>query len=224
ATVPATVPDTTRPDHTAYVMFTSGSTGTPKGITITHQNVIDLVLDRCWRQPYGQRILFHAPHAFDASTYELWVPLLSGGQVVVAPAGNVDAAGIRALVRRHELTHVHVTAGLFRVVAEEDPDAFAGVREVLTGGDVVSPAAVRRVREANPGVTIRILYGPTETTLCVTQLEAGTGRLSIGRPMDNTRVYVLDEGLRPVPAGVAGELYLAGTGLARGYVGRPALT
>ncbi|MEU1879905.1 amino acid adenylation domain-containing protein [Streptosporangium sp. NPDC020072] len=223
--VPVTTPpDTTRPEHTAYVMFTSGSTGTPKGITVTHQNVIDLVMDRCWRQPYEQRILFHAPHAFDASTYELWVPLLSGGQVVVAPAGNVDAAGIRALVGRHDLTHVHVTAGLFRVIAEEDPDAFAGVREVLTGGDVVSPAAVRQVREANPGVTIRILYGPTETTLCVTQLDAGPGRLSIGRPMDNTRVYVLDEGLRPVPAGVAGELYIAGTGLARGYVGRPGLT
>ncbi|MBB4914972.1 non-ribosomal peptide synthetase [Streptosporangium saharense] len=218
------VPDTTRPDNAAYVMFTSGSTGVPKGITITHQNVIDLVTDRCWRQPYRQRILFHAPHAFDASTYELWVPLLSGGQVVVAPPGNMDAAGIRSLVRQHDLTHVHVTAGLFRVIAEEDPDAFAGVREVLTGGDVVSPNAVRRVRAANPGVTIRILYGPTETTLCVTQLETGSGRLSIGRPMDNTRVYVLDEGLRPVPAGVAGELYIAGTGLARGYVGRAALT
>ncbi|MEV7009218.1 amino acid adenylation domain-containing protein [Streptosporangium sp. NPDC051022] len=217
-------PDTAQPGHTAYVMFTSGSTGVPKGITITHQNVIDLVMDRCWRQPYTQRILFHAPHAFDASTYELWVPLLSGGRIVIAPPGNVDAAGIRSLVKRHELTHVHVTAGLFRVVAEEDPDAFAGVREVLTGGDVVSPNAVQRVRAANPGITIRILYGPTETTLCVTQLETGAGRLSIGRPMDNTRTYVLDAGLQPVPAGVAGELYIAGTGLARGYVGRPGLT
>ncbi|MFJ7906031.1 amino acid adenylation domain-containing protein [Kitasatospora sp. NPDC096204] len=217
------------PEQLAYVMFTSGSTGEPKGIAITHRDVVQLATDPCWRHDEGLRVLFHAPHAFDASTYEIWVPLLSGGRVVVAPQGDLDAAAIRDLVRVHALTHVHVTAGLFRVIAEEDPAIFAGVREVLTGGDVVSAPAVRRVLEAVPGIAVRALYGPTETTLCATQYPmpdatAVPSTVPIGRPLANTRLYVLDAGLRPVPAGVAGELYIAGAGLARGYVGRPALS
>ncbi|MFJ6770451.1 amino acid adenylation domain-containing protein, partial [Kitasatospora sp. NPDC091257] len=217
------------PEQLAYVMFTSGSTGEPKGIAISHRDVVQLATDPCWRHDEGLRVLFHAPHAFDASTYEIWVPLLSGGQVVVAPQGDLDAAAIRELVRVHALTHVHVTAGLFRVIAEEDPDIFAGVREVLTGGDVVSAPAVRRVLEAVPGIAVRALYGPTETTLCATQYPmpdaaAVPSTVPIGRPLANTRLYVLDAGLQPVPAGVAGELYIAGAGLARGYVGRPALS
>jgi amino acid adenylation domain-containing protein len=173
--------------------------------------------------------LFHAPHAFDASSYELWVPLLSGGTVVVAPPEAMDAATLRQLIGAHDLTHVHVTAGLFRVLAEKDPACFAGVREVLTGGDVVPPAAVRRVLSHHPGVTVRHLYGPTEVTLCATQHESRDADelgdvLPIGRPLDNTRVYVLDGALRPVPAGTPGELYVAGAGVARGYAGRPALT
>ncbi|MEV7938301.1 amino acid adenylation domain-containing protein, partial [Kitasatospora sp. NPDC088264] len=217
------------PEQLAYVMFTSGSTGVPKGIAITHRDVVQLATDPCWHHPDGLRVLFHAPHAFDASTYELWAPLLSGGQVVVAPQGDLDASAIRELVRAHGLTHVHVTAGLFRVIAEEDPGIFTGVREVLTGGDVVSAPAVRRVLEAVPGIAVRALYGPTETTLCATQFPMPTASavpnvVPIGRPLANTRTYVLDTALQPVPAGVAGELYIAGAGLARGYTGRPSLT
>ncbi|MER6304262.1 AMP-binding protein, partial [Kitasatospora sp. NPDC001539] len=197
------------PEQLAYVMFTSGSTGEPKGIAITHRDVVQLASDPCWRHPDGLRVLFHAPHAFDASTYELWAPLLSGGQVVVAPHGELDAAAIGALVRAHRLTHVHVTAGLFRVIAEEDPGVFTGVREVLTGGDVVSSAAVRRVLEAVPGAGVRVLYGPTEITLCATQLAIASAEsvpdvVPIGRPLANTRAYVLDDTLQPVPAGVPG--------------------
>ncbi|WP_436735997.1 amino acid adenylation domain-containing protein [Streptomyces sp. BBFR102] len=217
------------PEQLAYVMFTSGSTGEPKGIAISHRDVVQLATDPCWHHDEGLRVLFHAPHAFDASTYEIWAPLLSGGQVVVAPRGDLDATAIRDLVRAHALTHVHVTAGLFRVVAEEDPGVFAGVREVLTGGDVVSAPAVRRVLEAVPGIAVRTLYGPTETTLCATHhpmpdTSAVPGTVPIGRPLNNTHAYVLDTALQPVPTGVAGELYLAGAGLARGYVARPTQT
>ncbi|MER5642789.1 amino acid adenylation domain-containing protein, partial [Kitasatospora sp. NPDC002227] len=217
------------PEQLAYVMFTSGSTGVPKGIAITHRDVVQLATDPCWRHDSALRVLFHAPHAFDASTYELWAPLLSGGQVVVAPPGDLDAAAVRALITAHQLTHVHVTAGLFRVIAEEDPGIFAGVAEVLTGGDVVSAPAVRRVLEAVPGIRARALYGPTEVTLCATQLpmpdaDSVPDVVPIGRPLANTRVYVLDQALQPVPAGVVGELHIAGAGLARGYVDRPALT
>ncbi|WP_181799049.1 non-ribosomal peptide synthase/polyketide synthase [Kitasatospora acidiphila] len=219
----------TLPDQRAYVMYTSGSTGVPKGIANTHRGVVDLVLASCWRETEPRRVLFQSPHAFDASTYELWVPLTAGGTVVVAPEGRLDAAAIRTLVANHALTQLHLTAGLFRVLAEDDPTAFAGVHEVGTGGDVVPATAARRVLDACPGIVVRNTYGPTETTLCATQIPLATSDsvpavLPIGRPMDNTRAYVLDAALRPVPPGTTGELYLAGTGLARGYLDRPELT
>ncbi|MGW0601616.1 amino acid adenylation domain-containing protein, partial [Streptomyces sp. NPDC002776] len=218
-----------RPDDLAYVMYTSGSTGRPKGVAVTQRGVVDLVRDHCWRPGTHARVLLHAPHAFDVSCYEMWVPLLSGGTVVVAPPGQLDAASIVELIARHDITAIHLTAGFFRVVAEEAPECFAGVREVLTGGDVVSPAAVARVLEHSPSLVLRHLYGPTETTLCVTQHEvrapySARTTLPIGRPTGNTRAYVLDRYLQPVPAGVAGELFVSGSGLARGYLHRPELT
>ncbi|MFG1672553.1 amino acid adenylation domain-containing protein [Streptomyces sp. Y7] len=218
-----------RPDDLAYVMYTSGSTGRPKGVAVTQRGVVDLVRDHCWRPGTHERVLLHAPHAFDVSCYEMWVPLASGGTVVVAPPGQLDAASIAELIARHDITSIHLTAGFFRVVAEEAPECFAGVREVLTGGDVVSPAAVARVLAHSPGLVLRHLYGPTETTLCVTQHEVRapyTARttLPIGRPTGNTRAYVLDRYLQPVPAGVAGELFISGSGLGRGYLHRPDLT
>ncbi|MFI9240977.1 amino acid adenylation domain-containing protein, partial [Streptomyces sp. NPDC053079] len=213
----------------AYVMFTSGSTGLPKGVAVTQGGVAGFALDRCWDRGVLQRVLFHANHAFDASTYELWAPLLAGGCVVVAPAGRLDAQVVRGLVAEYGLTNFHATAGLFRVLAEEAPEIFVGVREVSTGGDVVSASAVRGLLAACPSLVVRSTYGPTESTAFATHIafRAGDGvpdAVPIGRPMDNTRVYVLDGGLSPVPVGVAGELYIAGAGLARGYVRRPSLT
>ncbi|WP_369147661.1 amino acid adenylation domain-containing protein [Streptomyces sp. R44] len=212
-----------------YVMYTSGSTGVPKGVVTTQRDLAELASASHWGVGSGDRVLFQAPHAFDASSYEVWVALLSGATVVVAPTGPVDAGVLRSLLVDHAVSHVHVTAGLFRVIAEQDPQCFAGVREVLTGGDVVPLGAVHRVLEANAGVVVRHLYGPTEVTLCATQHEVGSPEalgevLPIGGPLDGTRVYVLDECLAPVPVGVAGELYVAGAGLARGYLNRPGLT
>ncbi|WP_210608733.1 non-ribosomal peptide synthase/polyketide synthase [Streptomyces rhizosphaericus] len=217
------------PDHPAYAIYTSGSTGTPKGVVITHRDVVDFAADQGWKTPEPQRVLMRSPHTFDASVYELWVTLLGGEQVVLAPTGRFDAELLRSLITEHSLTHVHLTAGLFRVIAEEDPTAFDGVTEVSTGGDVVPAGAVRRVLRAVPGTTVRNTYGPTEATLIATQIpltdvEQIADTLPIGRPLDNTRLYVLDERLAPVPVGVAGELYVAGAGLARGYVNRPGLT
>jgi amino acid adenylation domain-containing protein len=222
-----TPPAEVTPDQVAYVMFTSGSSGTPKGVAVTHRNVAALALDPRWRGGAHRRVLMHASPAFDASTYELWVPLLNGGCVVLAEQAELDVAALAEVVRAKEVTGLLLTAGLFGVVADEAPECLAGVREVLTGGDVASPTAVRRVLAANPDLTVVNAYGPTEATMAATCWPMTTdpgSAVPIGRPMWNNRVYVLDRGGRPVPPGVAGELHVAGAGVARGYWHRPDLT
>lgn len=211
------------PDQLAYVMYTSGSTGRPKGIAVTHRSVTSFAADRCWRGGAHERVLLHSPHTFDASTYELWVPLLNGGEVVIAPAGMLTGTEFATL--SSTVTGLWVTAGLFEVLAEESPGCFAGLREVWTGGDAVSPAAVGKVLAACPELTVVNGYGPTETTTFAAFHRIRSHRpgepVPIGRPMDDTRAYVLDENLRPA---TRGELYLGGAGLARGYLSQPALT
>ncbi|MET7746809.1 amino acid adenylation domain-containing protein, partial [Streptomyces sp. NPDC005385] len=218
-----------RPEQLAYVMYTSGSTGRPKGVAVTHRDILDLVVDSMFEPGAHERVLMVIPYAFDPSIYGLWVPLLNGARTVITPEGDLSVATLARLITEEAITALDVSAGLFQVMAEEDPGCFAGAREVITGGDVVSPTAVRRVLEHCPDIVVRSAYGPTETTLYATQHPWTDGcelpaPLPIGRPLDDMRAYVLDETLAPVPAGVAGELYLAGAGLARGYFGRPDLT
>ncbi|TDT97559.1 non-ribosomal peptide synthase protein (TIGR01720 family)/amino acid adenylation domain-containing protein [Streptomyces sp. 846.5] len=217
------------PDRLAYVMFTSGSTGRPKGVAVTHGSVAALALDSRFRSDAHRRVLLHSPLAFDAATYELWVPLLSGGEVVVTPVELLDPVTLPEVLREQRVTALWLTAGLFRLMAEECPEAFTDVREVWTGGDVVPPDAVRRVMTACPGVAVVDGYGPTETTTFatshrLTEPPLGTARLPIGRPLDHDRAHVLDAALRLAPPGTVGELYLAGAGLARGYLDRPGPT
>nr|BFD89369.1 hypothetical protein KitaXyl93_07290 [Kitasatospora sp. Xyl93] len=217
------------PDGLAYVIHTSGSTGEPKGVAIAHRDALGLALDSIWADGRHERVLMVAPYAFNVSTYELWVPLLHGGRIVVAPPGDLDVHALRGLIAEERITGIHLTAGLFRVLAEEDPGCLAGVREVLTGGDVIAPSAVRRVLEHNPGLVVRAMYGATEATLFSTSSPMtapfrADGPVGVGRPMDDVRLHVLDAELRPVPVGGVGELHIAGRGLARGYYNRPDLT
>ncbi|MFD0969298.1 amino acid adenylation domain-containing protein, partial [Plantactinospora endophytica] len=230
----AKLPDTdpgvrTDPAELAYVMYTSGSTGTPKGVAVTHRDIVGLVHHRGFDDPAHLRVLVHSAFAFDASTYEMWVPLLRGGAVVVAPPGDPDVDTLERVLRDHQVTAAFFTTALFNLIAEERPAALAGMREVWTGGELVSPAAMRRFGQACPSVALVHVYGPTETTTYALAGQVHTvaeqaGTVPIGRVMDNMRGYVLDELLRPVPVGVTGELYLAGTGTARGYVRRPGQT
>ncbi|WP_344604656.1 non-ribosomal peptide synthase/polyketide synthase [Streptomyces glaucus] len=215
------------PDNVQYLMFTSGSTGTPKGVAVRHRDVAALALDRAFAG--HDRVLVHSPHAFDAATYELWVPLLRGGTAVLAPPGDVDAAVVRRAITERGVRCLWLTAGLLRLLAQEDPACLRGAREVWTGGEAVPGAVVRRVLDACPGLAVVDGYGPTETTTFATRRVFRAGDplpavLPIGRPLDNTRVYVLDDALQPQPPGVPGELYIAGAGLARGYAGRPGAT
>ncbi|MFE9411577.1 non-ribosomal peptide synthase/polyketide synthase [Streptomyces sp. NPDC006704] len=214
------------PDRLAYVMFTSGSTGRPKPVAVRHRDVVALATDSRFAGGVSDRVLLHSPVAFDAATFEVWAPLLNGGRVVVAPDGAVDGALIRRLAGTEGLTALWLTAGVFRLLAQDAPDCFAGLRQVWTGGDVVPAAAVRRVLAACPGLSVVDGYGPTETTTFATSHELTDAAqvpdtVPIGRPLDDMRVHVLDARLRPVPPGGAGELYLAGEGVARGYLGRP---
>ncbi|MEV5242009.1 amino acid adenylation domain-containing protein, partial [Streptomyces cinnamoneus] len=216
------------PDDGAYVMYTSGSTGRPKGVVITHGDVVALARDSRFAEGH-ESVLVHSPQAFDASTYEVWVPLLSGGRAVIAPAGDLTPSRLRDLIGGQGISAVWLTAALFQLFAEEDPGCLGGLREVWTGGDIVAAEAVRRVRDACPGVVVVDGYGPTETTTFATCYPIGAAAevpsaVPIGRPLDSLRVHVLDNALRPVPAGVPGELYIAGTGLARGYLRRPGAT
>ncbi|MEU9379302.1 amino acid adenylation domain-containing protein [Streptomyces sp. NPDC048255] len=216
-------------DCPAYVIYTSGSTGTPKGVITTHRDVAHLALDSRWRGGNHDRVLLHSPHTFDASTYEMWVPLLNGGQSVMLPPGEFDADVLRAALEEGKVSALWLTSGLFSLMAKEAPGSFAHVREVWAGGDIVSPAAVRGLLTTHPHLTVVNGYGPTETTTFATSHRMSEPPeeghvLPIGRPLDNTRIYVLDDALRPVPVGVAGELYIGGAGLARGYLDRRALT
>ncbi|MFD3939575.1 amino acid adenylation domain-containing protein, partial [Streptomyces sp. NPDC058611] len=217
------------PDQLACVVYTSGSTGAPKGTALTHADIVELSRDRCWDEGGMERVLFHTPHAWDVLILECWVPLLTGGEVVIAPGGDLDPHTMRELIAQHGITGLWLTAGLFHVLADESPECFRDVRQVWTGGDVVAPAAVRRVIDVCPGTVVVNGYGPTETTVFATRNPMSTlpeeaGSVPIGRPLDNMQLHVLDAGLSPVPVSAVGELYIAGAGLARGYLNRPDVT
>jgi non-ribosomal peptide synthase protein (TIGR01720 family) len=171
-----------------------------------------------------------APLAFDASTLEIWGPLANGGRLAVMPAGELPSlAELGRVVREQGVTTLWLTAGLFHQMVETQLDDLRGVRQLMSGGDVLSVPHVQRVRREVPDCRLINAYGPTENTTFTTCHTVGAAdeigaSVPIGRPISNTRVYVLDGRMRPVPVGVPGELYAAGDGLARGYLDRPGLT
>ncbi|MFE7767872.1 AMP-binding protein, partial [Streptomyces sp. NPDC057438] len=159
----------------------------------------------------------------------MWTPLLRGGTIVIAPGNRLGPDELRTAITRHGATSTFMTTTLFNVLVHEAPDALAGMREVWFGGEAADVDAVDRALALCPGLRLVNVYGPTETTTFATAWpvpadKAPGAPVPIGSPLAGMHTYVLDEGLRPVPTGTPGELYLAGTGLAHGYLGRPALT
>nr|WP_245805102.1 non-ribosomal peptide synthetase [Amycolatopsis australiensis] len=220
---------TLRPGNPAYVIYTSGSTGRPKGVVVPHEGIVNRLL---WMQDeYGltgdDRVLQKTPSSFDVSVWEFLWPLVTGATEVLArPGGHQDPAYLARLVRDRGVTTVHFVPSMLQAFLPE-PVAreCTGLRRVLCSGEALPPDTVTqfsRVLHAE----LHNLYGPTEASVDVTawRTSAGEPGVPIGRPVWNTRTYVLDGALRPVPPGTAGELYLAGVQLARGYLGRPGLT
>jgi len=220
------------PDGLAYVMYTSGSTGRPKGVEIPHQAILRLVFGQTYTR-FGPDVSFLqlAPISFDASTLEIWGPLLHGGRLVLYPGRIPTADELARVVREGEVTSMWLTAALFNALVDEDPNVLSGVDEILTGGEALSVEHVKRAYDALPGVHLVNGYGPTENTTftCCYRiprelLDEDPASIPIGHPIANTTVYVLDGRRRPVPPGLPGELYTGGAGLARSYLNRPDLT
>jgi amino acid adenylation domain-containing protein len=218
------------PENLAYVMYTSGSTGRPKGVLIPHRGVLRLVRETSYAElGPGEVFLQLAPPSFDAATLEIWGPLLNGGRLVVSHPGVPSLAELERVVAAEGVTALWLTAGLFHQVVDHRIAALSGVRQLLAGGDVLSPAHVHRALSELPGSRLINGYGPTENTTftcCyeVPRVPRPAGPVPIGRPIAGTRVYVLDRGLAPQPVGVPGELCAGGAGLARGYLGCPEQT
>ncbi|KPA87224.1 amino acid adenylation enzyme/thioester reductase family protein, partial [Pseudomonas asplenii] len=215
-------------ESVAYIMYTSGSTGTPKGVLVPHRAVSRLVLNNGYADFNRQdRVAFASNPAFDASTLDVWAPLLNGGCVVVVEQSVLlSLEDFRALLLAQSVSVLWMTAGLFHQYAAGLMGAFAQLRYLIVGGDVLDPSVIARVlAEGAPGHLLNG-YGPTEATTFSTTHEitsVGNGAIPIGRPIGNSQVYILDALRQPVSVGVAGELYIGGQGVAKGYLNRPEL-
>ncbi|WP_175597306.1 non-ribosomal peptide synthetase [Peristeroidobacter soli] len=216
----------------AYIIHTSGSTGRPKGVMVEHRSVVRLVINsNCVPVGPTDCIAHCASPSFDATTWEVWAPLLNGARLLIVPQAVVlEPAALNAALVRHRVTALFLTVGLFHEYVDELEAAFSGLRYLLTGGDVTNPACVRRaLTKATPPQCLINVYGPTETTTFATAFaipptHPGITALPIGRPITNTSVYILDQHGRPVPMGGVGEIYIGGPGVARGYLDHPTLT
>src|SRR5215216_139913 len=222
---------TMSPENLAYVMYTSGSTGTPKGVSVVHRNIVRLVKETNYAQ-FGPDEVFlqMAPMSFDAATLELWASLLNGGKLVVLSPHQPTLPDLGAVLAQNQITTLWLTAGLFHLIVDEGLGHLSGVRQLMSGGDTLSVKHVKQVLAGlSEGRRMINAYGPTENTTfsschVMDQHSEVDTTVPIGRPIANTQIYVLDQKHQLVPLATAGELYLGGDGLARGYLNQPELT
>ncbi len=226
------VATTVNADSLAYINYTSGSTGRPKGVAIPHRAVARLVFGTSFTDLDGKQTLLQlAPISFDAATLEIWGALLHGGCCVLFPNDGIpDPQDLRTVIQTHGVTTMWLTAALFNMIIAEAPEALSGVKELLTGGEALSPSFIRLAQKHLPETQLINGYGPTENTTftCCHRiprpLAAQVTSIPIGKPIANTQVYILDAHGQPVPIGILGELHVGGDGLAREYINRPELT
>ncbi|MEM6401049.1 MAG: amino acid adenylation domain-containing protein, partial [Cyanobacteria bacterium P01_D01_bin.116] len=222
--------NSTTPENLAYIMYTSGSTGIPKGVCTTHRGIVRLVKSSNYVNLSPEEIILQAaPISFDASTFEIWGALLNGGKLVLLPTQKPSLQELGEVLDKYDISTLWLTAGLFHLMVDEQIQSFKGVRQLLAGGDVISPIHAQKLQKIHPNCQLINGYGPTESTTfaCCYQVPPNhpiNKSIPIGYPISNTQVYILDNHLQPVPIGVPGELYIGGDGLARGYLNRPELT
>jgi amino acid adenylation domain-containing protein len=222
--------DKAEPGDIAYVMYTSGSTGRAKGVRVPHRAVVRLVVDQTYAHFGPDEVFLHnSPLSFDASTLEIWGTLLHGARGVLAPDDRPSLQSIADTIRRHGVTTAWFTAGLFHALVDHQLDALSGLRQLLAGGDVLSPTHVARALAALPDCQLINGYGPTENTTftcCYRIPRAGWegGPVPIGTPINGTYVRLFDEDMKPVADGQVGMLYAGGLGVASGYLGDPQRT
>ncbi len=219
-------------DHLAYMIYTSGSTGQPKGAMNTHRAIVNRLL---WMQAAypltaHDRVLQKTPFSFDVSVWEFFWPLITGAALVIAkPEGHKDPQYLVELIQHQQITTVHFVPSMLQVfVQAEDVAACTSLRHIVCSGEALPAEVVHRCYQHLPHAAMHNLYGPTEAAVDVTFWECPADqlleRVPIGAPIANITMYVLDQQLQPVPIGIAGDLYIAGVGLARGYHGRAGLT
>lgn len=218
------------PDDPAYIMYTSGSTGRPKGVVVPHRAVLRLVIDNDFASVGPDEVILQmAPLSFDASTFEIWGALLNGGKLAVVSNPHPSLDEIAGEIAHHRATTMWLTAGLFNLMVDNNPAGLKPLKQLLAGGDVLSPPHVAKALRALPDCRLINGYGPTENTTfscCYTVPRDydGTAALPIGRPIRHTNALILDENLCPVAPGTDGELFVGGLGVALGYLNRPELT
>ncbi|CAI6080263.1 Dimodular nonribosomal peptide synthase [Paenibacillus sp. JJ-100] len=211
----------------AYLIYTSGSTGRPKGVAVTHLGLANLLEDMKTRLQVGSqdRWLSVTTIAFDISVLEIFLPLTTGARLDIAPKDTIlDPVALAGKMRKQKTTIMQATPTLWKYLVMSRPGRFDGLT-VITGGEALTEEL--KLSLEGLGCQVNNQYGPTETTIYSTAASLGvgqSGKPNIGGPVRNTQLYVLDQSMQPVPPGVAGELYIAGEGLARGYLGRPDLT
>ncbi|APR84357.1 Malonyl CoA-acyl carrier protein transacylase [Minicystis rosea] len=229
-------PDTTPPrrdlglQHLAYVIYTSGSTGKPKGAMNAHGAVLNRLLwmQRHFRLTSNDSILQKTPYSFDVSVWELFWPLLNGATLVIArPDGHRDPAYLAHTIREERITTLHFVPSMLAAFLDEQvTQQCSSLKRVICSGEALSPAIADRFFELLPGLELHNLYGPTECAVDVTAwaCKPGDATIPIGKPIDNTKIYILDNHLQPTPIGVPGQLYISGIQVGRGYLNRDALT
>ena len=220
------------PEAPAYIMFTSGSTGEPKGVIVPHRAIVRLIDKPNFMLLDASRIFLQlAPLGFDASTLEVWGPLLNGGTCVLYPDSQLPTtSGLRAVISDTGVNSIWLTASLFNAIVDQDLQSLAGLEEILTGGEALSVPHVCKALAGLVGTRFINGYGPTENTtftVCYRippEFSDGEPRVPIGMPISGTDIAIVDQHLRPVPVGTEGELIALGEGVALGYVNDPSLT
>ncbi|MPQ71820.1 amino acid adenylation domain-containing protein, partial [Pseudomonas sp. MWU12-2323] len=222
-----------RPEHLAYVIYTSGSTGQPKGVMNEHRGVVNRLL---WMQDeYGldasDSVLQKTPFSFDVSVWEFFWPLFNGARLVMArPGGHRDPGYLREVIREQNITTLHFVPSMLDLFLAHGEAGDSGLLRVMCSGEALPGHLVRRFKQQLPEVGLFNLYGPTEAAVdvtawdCAGPLDETPDNTPIGKPVANTKIYLLDASRQPVPLGVAGELYIGGVQVARGYLNRPELS